>query len=59
MQFKTRFQFQNAQQCEQFQMTAFGVSCATCQCSDQECPFNRRGELLASAKPPKAAATAA
>jgi hypothetical protein len=59
MQFRTRFQFQNAQQCEQFQMTAFGVSCATCQCSDDECPFNRRDEASASAKPPKAVTAAA
>jgi hypothetical protein len=59
MQFKARLQFQNAQQCEQFQMTAFGISCATCQCSDEECPFSRRDEVSASAKPPKAAATAA
>jgi hypothetical protein len=34
----------NREQCEQYQMTAFDVSCATCERSDQECPWGRRDE---------------
>jgi hypothetical protein len=30
------------EECEGFQMLAFGVCCATCEWSDQECPFGRR-----------------
>jgi hypothetical protein len=55
MQFRTKLEFDTAQQCEQFQMMAFGISCATCQRSDHECPWNRQAELSAIAKPPKAA----
>jgi hypothetical protein len=32
------------EQCEQFQMSAFNVSCATCGRPDRECPWNRRDE---------------
>jgi hypothetical protein len=55
LQFRTKLEFKTVQQCEQFQMMAFGISCATCQRSDQECPWNRREELLAIAKPPQTA----
>jgi len=30
------------EQCEQFQMSAFNVSCATCERSDRECPWSRK-----------------
>jgi len=30
------------EQCEQFQMSAFNVSCATCERSDRECPWGRK-----------------
>ena len=32
------------EQCEQFQMMHFGVSCATCELSDDECPWHRQDE---------------
>lgn len=45
LQFNLRGQeFKTSEQYEQFQMVAFGVSCATCGCSDQECPWGRRNE---------------
>jgi hypothetical protein len=31
--------------CEQFQMMHFGVSCSTCQRSDEECPWHRKDEV--------------
>jgi hypothetical protein len=37
-------EFKTAEQCEQFQMMAFGISCATCAHSDQECPWARRDQ---------------
>jgi hypothetical protein len=37
-------EFKTKEQCEQFQMTFFGTSCATCGRSDQECPWSRRDE---------------
>jgi hypothetical protein len=37
-------EFKNREQCEQFQMSAFDISCATCERSDQECPWDRRDE---------------
>ena len=37
-------EFRTEEQCEQFQMRAFGISCATCERSDQECPWGRRHE---------------
>jgi len=33
--------FRTREQCEQFQMMRFGISCATCERSDEECPWNR------------------
>jgi MoaA/NifB/PqqE/SkfB family radical SAM enzyme len=33
--------FRTREQCEQFQIMRFGVSCATCERSDEECPWNR------------------
>jgi hypothetical protein len=33
--------FMTREQCEQFQIMCFGISCATCERSDQECPWNR------------------
>ena len=38
------------EQCEQFQMTHFGVSCATCELSDEECPWHRQ-DTVAGALP--------
>lgn len=38
------FDLQTREQCEQFQMIHFGISCATCECSDDECPWHRRDE---------------
>ena len=32
--------FWNREECEQFQMMHFGVSCATCERSDEECPWH-------------------
>jgi hypothetical protein len=32
------------ERCEQFQMMRFGVSCATCERSDEECPWHRQDE---------------
>jgi hypothetical protein len=37
--------FWNREECEQFQMTHFGVSCATCERSDEECPWHRQDEV--------------
>jgi hypothetical protein len=36
--------FRTREQCEQFQMAAFEISCATCELWDQECPWDRRDE---------------
>jgi hypothetical protein len=33
--------FRTREQCEQFQIMHFGVSCATCERSDEECPWHR------------------
>jgi hypothetical protein len=45
LQFNTAgLEFQTAEQCEQFQMMAFGISCATCEHSDRECPWERRDQ---------------
>ena len=33
--------FRTREQCEQFQVMHFGVSCATCERSDEECPWHR------------------
>jgi hypothetical protein len=33
--------FRTREQCEQFQIMRFGVSCATCERSNEECPWNR------------------
>jgi hypothetical protein len=30
------------EQCEQYQMMHFGISCATCEQTDDECPWHRR-----------------
>ena len=32
------------EQCEQFQMMRFGISCATCERTDEECPWHRQDE---------------
>jgi hypothetical protein len=37
-------EFRTREQCEQFQMSTFGISCATCERSDQECPWHRQDE---------------
>ena len=34
--------FQTKEQCENFQMMNFGISCATCERSDEECPWHRQ-----------------
>ncbi|MGA9393647.1 MAG: hypothetical protein WBV69_24660 [Candidatus Sulfotelmatobacter sp.] len=39
-----KIEFEGPEDCEQFQMMAFSVSCATCERSDEECPWHRRGE---------------
>jgi hypothetical protein len=36
--------FWTREQCEQFQMMYFGVSCSTCQRSDEECPWHRQDD---------------
>ena len=36
--------FWTREQCEQFQMMHFGISCATCERSDEECPWHRQDE---------------
>jgi len=38
------FKFWTRQQCEQFQIMHFGISCATCARSDAECPWHREDE---------------
>jgi hypothetical protein len=40
----TGLEFKTLEQCEQFHMIAFSTSCATCECSDQDCPWGRRHE---------------
>ena len=46
LQFNTAgLEFETAEQCEQFQMMAFSISCATCERSDQQCPWERRDQL--------------
>ena len=37
--------FWTREQCEQFQIVHFGISCATCERSDEECPWHRKDEL--------------
>jgi len=37
-------QFRTKEQCEQFQLSAFDISCATCERSDRECPWDRQDE---------------
>jgi hypothetical protein len=37
-------ELRSREQCEQYQMAAFDVSCATCERWDQECPWDRRDE---------------
>jgi hypothetical protein len=32
------------EQCEQFQMMRFGISCATCERLDEECPWHRQDD---------------
>jgi hypothetical protein len=34
------------EECEGFQMLAFGGCCATCELADTECPFGRRDSVL-------------
>jgi hypothetical protein len=38
------FPFQSREQCEEFQITRFGISCSTCERSDDECPWHRRDD---------------
>jgi hypothetical protein len=33
--------FRTREQCEQFQIMRFGISCATCERWDEECPWHR------------------
>jgi hypothetical protein len=47
-------QFLSREQCEQFQMMHFGISCATCECSDVECPWQRQDKPTTIARPRKA-----
>lgn len=45
LQFNPRgLEFKTSEQCERFQMMAFGISCATCGRSDEECPWRRQNE---------------
>jgi hypothetical protein len=44
-------EFRTREQCEQFQMSHFGISCATCERWDVECPWGRRDETPIIAKP--------
>jgi hypothetical protein len=46
------------EQCEQFRMMYFGVSCATCERSDEECPWHRR-DGQAEVRPEEVTAMAA
>jgi hypothetical protein len=44
-------EFRTREQCEQFQMAAFGI--ATCERSDQECPWGRQDEpTIIASRPP-------
>jgi hypothetical protein len=36
--------FWTREQCEQFHIMHFSISCATCERSDQECPWHRRDD---------------
>ena len=36
--------FWTKEQCEQFQIAHFGISCATCERSDEDCPWHRHDE---------------
>ena len=45
------------QQCEQFQMMYFGISCSTCERSDEECPWHREDDA-ADVTPPEELKTA-
>jgi hypothetical protein len=45
-------EFRTRGQCEQFHMRAFGISCATCERWDEECPWGRRDKPTIIAKPP-------
>lgn len=44
-------QFRSKEQCEQFQLSAFDISCATCERTDQECPWDRLDEPAMIARP--------
>lgn len=37
-----KIEFEGPEECEQFQMMAFSVTCATCERSDEQCPWHRR-----------------
>ena len=39
------------EECEQFQMLAFGICCATCGRTDAECPFGRRDPTRSDSAP--------
>ena len=49
-----RFHPATREECEGFQMLAFGLCCATCGKTDAECPFGRRDSTCSdSAYPTK------
>lgn len=68
LQYRNELEFKSLQECEQFQLLAFGISCATCGRSDRECPWERRpdstmpqmlsGEIEAQEQKKSAAAAA-
>ena len=40
--------FWTKEQCEQFQIMHFGISCSTCERSDEQCPWHRNEEANAA-----------
>jgi hypothetical protein len=41
MSFKMAVEFNSSKECEQFQLMVFGISCALCARTDQQCPWHR------------------
>lgn len=46
----TDLKFETREKCEQFRMMAFDLCCATCERSDQECPWGRQDEPVTTAQ---------
>jgi len=46
-------EFRTREQCESYRLMHFEISCATCERSDEECPWLRQDEPIAMAGQPR------